>query len=134
MVKPGQIWWTELMTRDPDSAREFYSKVIGWTANDVSLSDPMQPAKAGEPNYTIFMNDDGHPVCGVFNLGGPGHENVPPHWFTYIAVEDVDDTVQTVTACGGQVLRPPFDVANVGRIAIIRDPEGAAVGIGTPAK
>ncbi|MGI9384778.1 MAG: hypothetical protein ACR2PO_16625 [Methyloligellaceae bacterium] len=33
---------------------------------------------------------------------------------------------------GGEVLRQPFDVPGVGHIAIIKDPQGAALGIGTP--
>ena len=55
----------------------------------------------------------------------------PPHWFDYIEVDDVDHRVALVPENGGNVLRPPFDIPNVGRIAIIADATGAAVGLMT---
>jgi predicted enzyme related to lactoylglutathione lyase len=60
-------------------------------------------------------------------------ENVPPHWFTYIAVDDVDAAVAATRAAGGKVMKDVFEVPDTGRIAIIADPTGAALGIMTPA-
>ncbi len=53
---------------------------------------------------------------------------MPEHWFTYIAVDDVDSRVAKVEAAGGMVIRPPFDVPGVGRIAIVKDKGGAVCG------
>ena len=76
----------------------------------------------------------GEPVAGIFALPeGQGMDEVPNHWFAYIAVDDVDARVQGVGAAGGTVLREPFDVPEVGRIAIVRDKVGAAVGWIAPA-
>jgi len=54
------------------------------------------------------------------------------YWFTYLSVADVDKACEHVVATGGRVLRPVYDVPYVGRIAVIEDPDGAVVGIGTP--
>jgi predicted enzyme related to lactoylglutathione lyase len=60
-------------------------------------------------------------------------DRVPTRWFTYIAVDDVDAAVKATEERGGKVIRPPFEVPGVGRIAILEDPGGAAVGMMTPA-
>jgi predicted enzyme related to lactoylglutathione lyase len=53
---------------------------------------------------------------------------------TYIAVTDVDAACSTAGKSGGAVLKAPFDVPGVGRIAMIKDPAGAVVGLITPAQ
>ena len=74
------------------------------------------------------------PICGAFDMSTPeGLDNVPAHWLTYLAVDDVDESCRQITSSGGKVMQKPFDVAMVGRIAVIQDPTGAVVGIGTPA-
>ena len=55
-------------------------------------------------------------------------EGVPPHWGTYVTVEDVDATVKKAEELGAQVLMGPQDI-EVGRIATIRDPQGAAINV-----
>ena len=60
-------------------------------------------------------------------------KDVPDHWFTYFAVDDVDKSVKAVTAAGGKMVRPPFEVPGTGRIAIVKDVNGGVFGIGTPA-
>jgi predicted enzyme related to lactoylglutathione lyase len=132
MAKQGTIWWTELQSRDPDKARAFYRKVIGWKPFVAAMGDMGRKAKPGEPSYTIFNAGD-QQAAGAFKMEGPQMEGVPPHWFTYIAVDNVDRTCGKVEKAGGKVMRPPFDVPGVGRIAIVQDPEGAMVGLGTPA-
>jgi len=53
---------------------------------------------------------------------------------SYLEVDNVDDRVAKVAGAGGTVMREPFDVPNVGRIAIIQDASGAALGWITPAQ
>jgi len=65
------------------------------------------------------------------DMTGATPPGVPPHWFNYIEVDDVDHRVALVAENGGKVLRPAFNVPNVGRIAIIADATGAAVGLMT---
>ncbi|MCG8558902.1 MAG: VOC family protein [Hyphomicrobiales bacterium] len=131
MAEHGSIWWTELMTSDTEGARRFYSEAIGWTPSVVAMGDMSEPPGEGEEGYTVFMLGD-TAVCGAMKMDGPRFEGVPPHWFTYVAVDDVDAAARKVAELGGEVLRAPFDVPQVGRIAIIKDPQGAVLGLGTP--
>ena len=70
-------------------------------------------------------------AAGMMDMTGVTPPGVPPHWFDYIEVDDVDHRVSLVTENGGKVLRPAFNIANVGRIAIITDATGAALGLMT---
>ncbi|MEC8584227.1 MAG: VOC family protein, partial [Pseudomonadota bacterium] len=54
--------------------------------------------------------------------------HLPPHWFSYIEVDDVNARVAKAETAGAKILRPPFEVPDVGRIGILVDPTGAAVG------
>lgn len=119
----GKIFWTELMTRDPEAAKAFFARVAGWTYEVMAMT---------EGAYHV-ASTGGQMVAGIMNIADmPGMESLPPHWFTYIGVDDVDAAVAETRAAGGQVHREPWDVPGVGRIAIVGDPSGAAVGLMTP--
>ncbi|KNG92623.1 VOC family protein [Pseudaestuariivita atlantica] len=121
----GDIHWSELMTRDVAAARDYYSRVCGWTIDTM-------PMPEGEYNVAKVGDDM---VAGMMDMSAmPGMEDAPAHWFTYIAVADVDAAAAETKDAGGMVLRPPFDVPNVGRIVIVADPGGAAVGLMTPSE
>jgi len=49
----------------------------------------------------------------------------PPHFMTYIAVDDVDENAKQAVELGGTVVKEPADIPNTGRFAIIMDPTGA---------
>lgn len=118
----GTFHWHELNTRDADKAREFYGRTMGWTFDEVDQPDgPYWIARA-----------EGRPVCGLFTMAGPHYDGIPEHWFSYLAVEDVDALVYAVAAAGGLVLRVPWDLPGVGRVTILRDSNGAAIGWVTP--
>jgi hypothetical protein len=120
----GTVHWNELMTKDVEAAKEFYAKVCGWSFTTA-------PMPFGD--YTMGMAN-GAPVAGIMDMSGmPDADTTDPFWMTYIAVDDVDAAARAVTAGGGTVENGPFDVPNVGRIAITRDPGGARIGIMTPA-
>ena len=122
----GKIWWSELMTRDVDAAKAYYAATCGWGFEDM----PME----GGDDYLCAMQG-GRPTAGIMDMSDlPGMENVPPHWFTYIAVDDVDAAAEATAQAGGTIIRAPFDVEGVGRIVIVTDPTGAAVGLMTPAE
>ena len=121
----GMIWWSELMTRDVPTARRYYEALAGWSFSTVPM---------GGDSYHLASRN-GQPIAGMMDMSTtPGMENVPPHWFTYIAVEDVDAAVAATRAAGGQVIKEVFEVPDTGRIAIITDPTGAALGIMTPSR
>lgn len=118
----GTFHWNELMTRDVEGARNFYTKTLGWTVSEMPMP---------EGTYYVFKSGDAM-VGGMMAMDGPQFEGQSPHWFAYIAVDDVDARVAQAKSEGAIVLREPFDVEMAGRIAIIQDPGGAAIGWMTP--
>ncbi len=108
--------WNELLTRDVAGAKAFYKKLMGWDAQDHDM---------GPFVYTVFKQGEDM-VGGMMAMPDDMPETVPPHWFSYIAVDSVDDEVTRVAECGGSVLKGPWDVGDFGRMAIIQDATGAA--------
>ena len=122
----GKVWWTELMTRDLDAAVKYYGDLCGWSFDTMRM-------ESGATYYVAKAGDV--PTAGLMDMTGmPGLDGVPPHWFSYFAVDDVDAAVAATKAAGGQVRREPFDVPGIGRIAILADPTGAVMGMMTPAE
>jgi uncharacterized protein len=117
----GRFLWHELMTSDTASAEDFYSKVVGWKAK----------AWEQDPSYQMWM-------MGRRSMGGlmpqrvePGQSS-PLEWFTYIGTPDVDATVRQAVELGGRVMRPAWDIPNVGRLAFLQDPQGVTFAVITP--
>jgi predicted enzyme related to lactoylglutathione lyase len=116
----GRFVWHELMTTDTDAASDFYSDVVPWKAED-----------SGMPSYSLWMS-------GKYRSGGlmalpEDASATPPHWIIYIGTPDVDGTVAAAEKLGGKVLKPASDIPNVGRFAVLSDPQGAAFAVFTPA-
>lgn len=115
----GRFMWHDLVTNDVEGAKKFYTELLGWG---------IDTWKPGEMDYPMIMaNDQAH---GGFR--DPGQE-VPSHWVGYVIVEDVDKTVKKAQKAGATIHREPFDVQEVGRIAVIGDPQGAIIAPMTPA-
>lgn len=119
----GKIVWSELMTRDVDAAKKYYSAICGWVFQTV-------PSSGGD--YHIAMQD-GQPVAGIMDITNAELlSDAPPNWFTYLGVADVDATVERTKSLGGKIVKAPFDVPGTGRVAIVEDSAGAVVGIMSP--
>jgi uncharacterized protein len=118
----GLVWWTELSTRDPDAARAYYGAICGWEWESMPMGDGL---------YWMGKKD-GVPLVGVMDIR-EGFDGVPANWFSYFAVDDVDAACAATRAAGGRVIREPWDMPGTGRIAILEDPTGAAMGLMTPA-
>jgi len=108
--------WYELLTSNPDAAAAFYGAVLGWTSKDSGQSGM---------DYRLFeMN--GVAVGGSMALPpGAAKSGMPPSWLGYVSVADVDHSVAGIVAAGGSLHMPAMDVAGVGRIAMVADPQGA---------
>jgi predicted enzyme related to lactoylglutathione lyase len=111
----GRLAWTELMTSDQAAAETFYAKVIGWTSEPFAES-PMP--------YSLFKKSDGTPAAGLMET--PEGMNMPPFWSMYIAVPDFDAAVGKLKALGGTTLSDVVDVPSVGRMQMVKDPQGSA--------
>ncbi|HEX9148422.1 MAG TPA: VOC family protein [Thermoanaerobaculia bacterium] len=112
--EPGAFCWNELYTPDPKKAGDFYARLFGWTRETMPLPTGQE--------YTIFKKGDAQ-AAGMMEL--PSEWKVPPHWLVYFAVDDSDRTVSKASGMGAKVMMPPTDIPNVGRFAILNDPQGA---------
>jgi uncharacterized protein len=116
----GSFVWHELMTTDTQTAKVFYGKVVGWGGQDASMPG-MQ--------YTLFTAGETR-VCGLMDLPEQARAmGAPPSWLGYVGVDDVDATVDRVKRLGGAVHVPPTDIPNVGRFAVVADPQAAVFGL-----
>jgi predicted enzyme related to lactoylglutathione lyase len=122
MWSHGSFYWNELMTRDVEQAKKFYGGTVGWTFDAMPMPDG---------TYWVAKMGD-KPVAGIFPMSGPDFDDVPENWMSYLAVDDIDARLKKATAAGADIMREPFDVPGVGRIAIIEEPGGAVIGWITP--
>ncbi len=118
---PGSPCWIELGTTDQDGAKRFYTALFGWTVSDF----PIGPAES----YSMF-HLDGSATGAAYTLNSQQKaQRDPPNWMIYFATADADATVARAERLGGTVLAPAFEVMDAGRMAVIRDPVGAAFSV-----
>jgi uncharacterized protein len=114
---PGTFSWVDLSTTDQEGAKAFYSGLFGWTADDRPV---------GDGSYYSMQQIDGKSVAAISAQPEQQREaGVPPLWNSYVTVESADDAASKAGDLGGAVHAPPFDVMDVGRMAVIADPQGA---------
>jgi predicted enzyme related to lactoylglutathione lyase len=111
---PGTPSYIDLTTSDPAAARAFYAELFGWEY-DVG---------GEETGFYAMAKVRGQQVAGIGQM-----PDAPTVWTTYLATDDLDETVRRVTQAGGKVMMEPMDVLEEGRMAIVSDPTGAAFGL-----
>jgi predicted enzyme related to lactoylglutathione lyase len=119
-VSEGVFLWDEVLTPDPEAAKDFYKKVVGWTAEDTNVGDIV---------YTIFSSGEAQ-RAGCTRL--PADAGAPPHWLTHLASSDVDRDAAKAEELGATKFMGPMDIPTVGRVAVLADPTGAAFGLYKP--
>jgi predicted enzyme related to lactoylglutathione lyase len=111
----GRPVWYELMTTDTGAAEKFYKNVIGWTS---------EPFPSSPNPYTVFKRSPKNQVAGL--MPRPDGMNMPPFWAMYIAVPKIEDGVAKVKRLGGSELSGLITVPTVGKMQMMKDPQGAA--------
>jgi predicted enzyme related to lactoylglutathione lyase len=127
----GQFLWQELLADDPVAAAKFYTQVLPWKS---------QPFKPGS-DYTLFVTHAGPAQKGtgaaVAGTGALSEQSraagTPAHWRSHIGSNDVDATVTKAVGLGARLIMPPLDLPDVGRNAVLADPQGAVFGVYRPA-
>lgn len=118
---PGSFSWFELATTDCLGAKAFYADLFGWTADE----QPLGPSGT----YTMFRLG-GRDAAGAYALNDEMlARGVPPHWELYILVDSADEAAARVADLGGSVIASPFDVMDIGRMAVFHDPTGAVFAV-----
>lgn len=120
MARPlhGTFCWNELTTRDADTARDFYTDLLGWDTQTGELD--------GTPYTTLTAGEQR--AGGLFQMTEEWGD-APSHWMAYIAVDDVDAAAKRVEALGGKVHFGPHHAPGVGRFIPIEDPGGAKISL-----
>jgi predicted enzyme related to lactoylglutathione lyase len=115
--KPGTFCWSELATPDQAAAKVFYGGLFGWEANDTPVGDGV---------FYSMQLVGGRPVAAIAPQPQQQREaGVPPLWNSYVSVESADAVAERAKELGAAVHAPPFDVMEVGRMAVLKDPQGA---------
>jgi predicted enzyme related to lactoylglutathione lyase len=114
---PGTFSWADVSTTDQPAAKEFYSALFGWQADDLPV---------GDGAFYSMMRVEGKSVAAISPQPQQQREaGVPPLWNSYVTVESADDAAAKAGELGATVHAPPFDVMDAGRMAVIQDPQGA---------
>jgi predicted enzyme related to lactoylglutathione lyase len=114
----GTVAWRDLTVEDAPRIRDFYRAVVGWSAREVSMGD--------YADYNMVAGDE-TPIAGVCHARG-GNRDLPPVWLIYVVVEDIEASVRAAEAGGGAVVSPIRSMGG-GRMAVVRDPAGAALAL-----
>src|SRR5262245_47119948 len=121
---PGTFCWVELATTDPAAAKRFYGDLFDWSVEDMPAGEGM--------TYTM-LKLGGKNAGALYHLDEDRRKaGVPPHWFTYVAVTSADESAKKAASLGGTVVQQPFDVMDVGRMAVLQDPTGAHFAVWEP--
>jgi predicted enzyme related to lactoylglutathione lyase len=119
--EPGTPTWNECVTSDPERALAFYSEILGLTAAEMDMGEG--------GTYRVLSNAAGKQVGGMMM---PQMEGVPPHWNVYFHVADADASVSKVKELGGDLIVPPFEVPDIGKMGLVSDPQGASFWVMQP--
>ena len=114
---PGTFSWAELAASDAGAAKDFYTGLFGWKYDDNPIPDGSV--------YSIALRD-GKRVGALFA------SEQPPHWNCYVTVASADDAAARAADARRDAAREPFDVLDAGRMAVIADPQGAALCVWEP--
>jgi predicted enzyme related to lactoylglutathione lyase len=115
----GTPSWVDHGSKDLEASNAFYGALFGWDADD-------QGEEMG--HYTLLRKGD-KTVAGNMTVMT---ESQPSAWITYVSVDDAEATVDLAKKAGGAVFAEPMDVADIGRLAVFADPEGAVIGLWQP--
>ena len=122
--KPGTFCWVELGTTDGEAAKKFYTQLFDWDFTD----NPVGPGGV----YTI-LKQNGKDVGALYQMPSEMTSNgVPPHWMSYISVANADESAAKAKSLGATLMKEPFDVYTMGRMAVIQDPTGAMFALWQP--
>jgi uncharacterized protein len=115
----GNFVWHELMTTDTQSASSFYPRVTGWKTR----------AWERDSSYTLFEGATG-PMGGLMKLPEDATSmGAPPSWLPYLGTQDAAGTIAHAQRLGGRVLKDVQDMPDVGKFAVLADPQGATFAV-----
>ena len=118
----GKVGWIDITVDDASGLRDFYSKVVGWQTENVSMGD--------YDDFAMAMPGNGEAVTGICHARGD-NADLPSGWLIYIVVADIAESVAACEAGGVRLVLAPRELAG-GRFCIIEDPSGATAALYQP--
>lgn len=112
--------WVELASKNAQAAQKFYGKLFDWSFQEMTFP--------GGSYFTAKVKDDS--AAGLFTMPPEmSAMNIPPHWASYVLVDNCDESVKKAVSLGAKVLKDSFDVMDAGRMAVLQDPCGAVISL-----
>jgi len=110
----GTFCWETLTTGDVDRSKTFWTTVLGWTTS----------SGAGQPTFAVGEGPT-NMVADIQTAQG----GVPPNWLTFVVVAELEASCAKAAELGGKVVMPATPIPNMGRMAVITDDQGSAIGL-----
>ncbi len=118
-MKEGQFCWNELMTPDVKKAKEFYKALLGWEYEEHHMEHGA---------YTMIKTEAGCSGGGLMQTPQDKGQ-IPPHWMTYVTVDDLKQSLKKASDLGATIRMPETPAGDFGLFAIIEDPTGAHIAL-----
>ena len=115
----GKFVWRDLVTENPDAVKPFYAALFGWE---------FEEGRALGAPYTL-VKSGGQYIAGISKTRRPQPDQPVSQWLSFMSVADVDRAAEQTRAAGGSVVAGPLDLPNIGRGAVVLDPDGAPLGL-----
>jgi predicted enzyme related to lactoylglutathione lyase len=116
----GQWIWSSLMTRDPDKAAAFYKTLF---------ADEIYDIPGGASARHLLLVSGGYARASINALPCNNQPEAHNYWMNYVRVADAAATVAKAVALGGRLLVEPWVDRQGGKVAVVADPAGAALGL-----
>ena len=113
---PGKVIWHDLLTNDPEASQQFYGELFGWEFD-------------GAGNGYTLIRHNGKLIGGMIDTVALNGRDDISQWVVVMSVADIDDAASAVSAGGGTIMTPPTDLRDRGRLAVVRDAEGALLAL-----
>ncbi|MBV1910329.1 MAG: VOC family protein [Kangiellaceae bacterium] len=117
--KIGAIEWCDLTIDAAEQVKDFYSEVVGWKTEPLSMGD--------YDDYCANQPEDNKTVAGICHARGP-NKNMPAQWLMYVRVASVADSAEKCVAAGGEVIECPRSMGS-SQLCVIKDPAGAVLAL-----
>lgn len=122
-MENGSIIWADLTIPDAEKVKNFYSSVIGWKSEPVSMGD--------YNDFSMNSPESGRTMAGICHSRGV-NADLPPQWLIYFTVQDVDKSAELCEKNGGKIIAGPRNMGKFGRYCVIQDPAGAVAALFSP--
>lgn len=123
---PGTFSWTDLAAHDTRAAERFYTALFGWTAEHTRFGPD-------EDDVYVMLRKEGRDAAALYRMDPTQQsQGVTSSWLNYVTVTSAADAAVLTRALGGVVLADAFKVMDMGRMALLADPEGAVIAAWEP--